>query len=79
VAVDNRHYDLGFLQKCMKPKLFVSGALDQYGPSAQLEKLVTPLPQPKRLVIIAGGDHFFEGRLQEMREAIEKWVPEALI
>jgi alpha/beta superfamily hydrolase len=79
VAVDNRHYDLGFLQNCTKPKLFVSGALDQYGPSAQVEKLVAPLPPPKRLVIIAGGDHFFEGRLKEMREAIEKWVPEALI
>ena len=79
VAVNDRHYDLGFLKTCSKPKLFVSGALDQYGPSAQLEKLVTPLPQPKRLVIIAGGDHFFEGRLKEMREAIEKWVPETLL
>jgi uncharacterized protein len=79
VAVDKRHYDLGFLQKCMKPKLFVSGALDQYGPSAQLEKLVASLPPRKKLVIIAGGDHFFEGRLKEMREAIETWVPEAVM
>jgi alpha/beta superfamily hydrolase len=78
VAVDNRHYELGFLQDCRKPKLLVSGAHDQYGSPAQLENLAEALPEPKKLVIIEGGDHFFEGRLQAMREAIETWVSETL-
>ena len=73
-----RVYTYEFLQTCPKPKLFVSGARDQFGPRAKLEELVGSLPEPKKLVLIEGGDHFFEGRLREMREAIESWVKEAV-
>jgi len=73
-AIDGRGYDFGFLQTCAKPKLLVSGARDQYGSKAQLEGLVESLPEPKKLVIVEGADHFFEGRLRELREAIEEWI-----
>ena len=76
VAGDERAYDFDFLQGCSKPKLFVSGARDQFGPRAKLEEVVASLPEPKRLVLIDGADHFFEGRLRELREAIEVWVRE---
>jgi alpha/beta superfamily hydrolase len=36
--------------------------------------LTSSVPEPKKLVIIEGADHFFEGRLRELREAIEAWV-----
>jgi alpha/beta superfamily hydrolase len=81
VAADTeepRVYTYEFLQTCNKPKLFVSGARDQFGPRAKLEALVASLPDPKKLVLIEGGDHFFEGRLREMRETIESWVKETL-
>jgi uncharacterized protein len=81
VAADTeepRVYTYEFLQTCNKPKLFVSGARDQFGPRAKLEAMVASLPDPKKLVLIEGGDHFFEGRLREMREAIEAWVKEAV-
>jgi len=77
-AADERTYDFGFLQTCSKPKLFVSGARDQYGPRAKLEQLVNSLPEPKKLVLIEGADHFFAGRLRELREAIEKWAKETV-
>ncbi|MGA9043213.1 MAG: alpha/beta fold hydrolase [Terriglobales bacterium] len=77
-AVDDRTYDLSFLGSCPKPKLLVSGDRDHYGPKAQLEKLAASLPEPKKLVLIEGADHFFEGRLREMREAIEIWLREVL-
>jgi len=73
-----RVYNYEFLQPCTKPKLFVSGARDQFGPRAKLEALVGSSPEPKKLVLIEGGDHFFEGRLRETREAIESWVKEAV-
>jgi alpha/beta superfamily hydrolase len=73
-----RVYDLDFLETCLKPKLFVSGSRDQFGPRAALEGLVNTVPDPKKLVIIDSADHFFEGRLREMREAIEAWVRETL-
>src|SRR5579864_2994018 len=75
---DERVYDLDFLQSCHKPKLFVSGSRDQFGPRAKLEELVNGLLEPKKLVIIESADHFFEGRLREMREAIERWIGETL-
>jgi alpha/beta superfamily hydrolase len=77
--VDDRSYDLGFLRSCAKPKLFVSGSRDQFGPRAQLQTLVNSLPEPKNMVIIDSADHFFEGRLREMREAIEAWIKESVL
>jgi len=81
VAADTeepRVYTFDFLRNCGKPKLFVSGARDQFGPRAKLEALVASLPEPKKLVVIEGADHFFEGRLHELRHAIEAWVKEAV-
>jgi uncharacterized protein len=75
---DERTYNFDFLQSCNKPKLFVSGSRDQFGGRAKLVHLVDGLPEPKKLVIIDSADHFFEGRLREMREAIEAWIREAL-
>jgi uncharacterized protein len=74
VPADDRVYDLTFLQSCMKPKLFVSGARDQFGSRAELERLIASVPEPRNLVLIEGADHFFEGRLKELRETIEQWV-----
>jgi alpha/beta superfamily hydrolase len=81
VAADKeepRVYTFDFLRDCALPKLFISGARDQFGPRAKLEELIHSIPEPKKLVLIEGGDHFFEGRLKELREAIETWVKEAV-
>ena len=72
--LDERMYEFAFLGECYKPKLFFSGARDQFGPRTKLEALVNSLPEPKQLILIEGADHFFEGRLRELREAIESWV-----
>jgi uncharacterized protein len=77
--VEHRSYDLGFLQNCVKPKLFVSGEYDQYGPRAELDKLIAAVAEPKKLVIVAGADHFFEGHLRELRESVEVWLRELMI
>ena len=69
-----RVYDFDFLRDCVRPKLFISGARDRFGPRANLEVLLASLPEPKKLVVIEGADHFFEGRLRELREAIVTWV-----
>jgi uncharacterized protein len=73
-----RVYTFDFLRECTKPKLFVSGARDTFGPRAKLEALVASAAEAKKLVVIEGADHFFEGRLRELRDAIEGWVKEAL-
>lgn len=74
VEVQDRLYDFEFLRTCPKPKLFVSGSRDQFGPPGKLEALVHTFADPKKLVRIEAGDHFFAGRLKELRTAIEDWV-----
>lgn len=81
VAADTeepRVYTFDFLNDCVKPKLFISGARDQFGPRAKLEALVRSVADPKKLVVIEGADHFFEGRLKELREGVESWVKQVL-
>jgi uncharacterized protein len=78
VPAEGRSYDLSFLQACTKPKLFVSGARDQFGPRMEFERLVASFAEPKKVVLIEGADHFFEGRLRELREVIENWVKEVI-
>ena len=77
--IEDRVYDFEFLRECVKPKLFVSGSRDQFGPAGKLEALVNTFADPKKLVRIEAGDHFFEGRLKEMRLAIEDWLRETLL
>jgi alpha/beta superfamily hydrolase len=74
VAVEGRVYTYKFLQECSRPKLFVSGSLDQYSPAENLRLLVDGAREPKELVLIHGADHFFEGHLPEMQAAIHNWV-----
>ncbi|MGA2966452.1 MAG: alpha/beta fold hydrolase [Terriglobales bacterium] len=78
VRNEDRVYDFEFLRACTKPKLFISGSRDQFGPLGKLEALINTFADPKKLIRIEAGDHFFEGRLKEMRVAIEDWVSEAV-
>jgi len=43
-----------------------------------LQEVLESVPEPKQLVLIDGADHFFEGRLRELREAVESWVRKTL-
>jgi alpha/beta superfamily hydrolase len=74
--VEDRVYDFDFMRECAKPKLLVSGARDPFGPPGLLEALFNTFAEPKQLVRIEAGDHFFAGRLREMRETIEAWMGE---
>jgi alpha/beta superfamily hydrolase len=68
--------DMSFLQACNKPKLILQGGLDQFGAREKIEALYAGLPEPKRLVIFDGADHFFAGALPKVGEAIEAWIAE---
>jgi len=74
VAADGRIYTYEFLQACIKPKLFVSGTVDPFGPVDHLQRVVELAAPPKRLVLIDGAEHFFVGKLDKMQAAIREWV-----
>ena len=53
-----------------KPVLLVSGDRDSYSPVAGLQALVSKIGGSARLEIIAGADHFFNGRESELSRVI---------
>ena len=79
VEAGSRLYSYDFLRQCIKPKLFVSGSRDQYGPLPELENLIASIPETKQLALVEGADHFFQGKLEEVRSIIEQWVRERLL
>src|SRR5215472_5654049 len=62
--------DVSYLNGCKVSRIFVQSTHDQYGPLAELTKLVSTLPEPKQLIAIPAGDHFFAGSLDRLEEAI---------
>ena len=73
---DGRDYRYSFLRTAEIPKLFVSGDRDAFGPRAQLEEVIAAAADPKRLVLIPGADHFFNGHLEPMQKAMAGWLKE---
>jgi uncharacterized protein len=67
---------LTYLRDCAKPKLILQGGQDQFGSRVNIEALFATLPEPKRLVIVEGADHFFAGQLEKVRGAIDAWLDE---
>jgi len=68
--------DTSFVEKLRAPRLFVQGENDHIGPPDALRALVARLPEPRRLVVIDGADHFFTGKLGALEDAIASWAAE---
>jgi alpha/beta superfamily hydrolase len=64
--------DRTYLDRCTVPRAFVQSTQDEFGPVADLEALVAGLPEPKQLVLVPAGDHFFAGALEELESAVQQ-------
>jgi uncharacterized protein len=75
---DTRRYEYPWLVSCDKPKLFISGSRDQYGPKAEVEAIVARAAGDNTLVWVPEADHFFQStegpKLAIMQEALGSWV-----
>lgn len=70
-------YDFAFLANCKKPILFVHGEQDEFGDVSRVQALVDQISQHNSAVemnVIKGADHFFEGHLDELKQAIKNWI-----
>jgi len=76
---EGRDYAYPFLANCTIPKLFISGDLDQYAPTAQWTRIVRSAAEPKTAVLLPGADHFFAGQLEPMQAALSGWLKELLL
>ena len=54
-----------------KPKFFVQGEADEVCPLEGMWSFYARLEEPKELVVIDAADHLFEGKTQEVGEALE--------
>ncbi len=72
--------DFSYLRECPKPKLFIQGERDQFGPRMKLEALVAELiatnPGQTKLVLVPAADHFFTGKLAEVSATLDAWMRE---
>ena len=62
--------DRSYLDGCSVPRYFVQSTQDEFGPVADLEAALAPLPEPKKLILIPAQDHFFVGALEQLESAI---------
>jgi alpha/beta superfamily hydrolase len=54
-----------------KPKFFVQGDMDELCPLKDMWAFYARLKEPKELVVIDGASHLFEGKTQDVGEALE--------
>lgn len=68
-------YDFSFLSRCAKPILFVHGERDEFGDIEVLRRIVETIPKDKaELHVISEAGHFFEGKLDELKQVITEWL-----
>ena len=86
VRVTGRDTRYSFLPQCSAPKLFISGDHDEFAPRELLTAVCQRAPEPKRLVWIAGADHFFQGtqespgaKLKFMQTELCAWLQETFL
>lgn len=60
-----------------KPLLAIQAELEEYPPIASTAKEAFELPQgPKRLVVVEGANHRFEGKHRQVGRLVEEWLSE---
>jgi hypothetical protein len=70
LPVKKGEYDYSFLARTDKPILVIQGEDDHFGSGAAAAEVLHPLGLHVTLVRISGADHFFVGRLDELRETV---------
>jgi alpha/beta superfamily hydrolase len=62
--------DTAFLYRCPVRRYFIHSTNDEFGPLHDIQALVAGLPEPKQLITITAGDHFFKGALDQLEAAV---------
>jgi uncharacterized protein len=71
-AVQRFAVDGAQLPRC--PWLLVQGDRDELVDAGEIQRWVATLEHPPRLALLPGVDHFFHGRLNELRAVVLEWL-----
>ena len=70
-SISGMDYEFPRTLASTKPKFFVQGEADEVCPLEAMWAFYGRLEEPKELVVIDAANHLFEGRTQELGEALE--------
>jgi uncharacterized protein len=70
-SISGMKYDFPATLESEKPKFLIQGEADEICPLQGLWRFYARLKEPKELVVIDAADHLFEGKTQEVGEALE--------
>jgi len=70
-SISGHNYTFENTLASTKPKFFVQGEADEICPLEGMWAFYGKLQEPKELVVIDAADHLFEGRAQEVGDALE--------
>ena len=70
-SISGQNYTFENTLASTKPKFFVQGEADEICPVEGMWAFYGKLPEPKELVVIDAADHLFEGKAQEIGDALE--------
>jgi alpha/beta superfamily hydrolase len=78
LPIDDRKLGFDYLTTCTKPKVLIQGEDDQYAAKTHFESFVQTFhphaASATRVVFIPAADHFFTGHLDEMADAVRRWI-----
>ena len=66
--------DHAYLTSIARPRLFVQGEHDEFGPGEALRALAEPLLPPREIVVVPAANHFFDGQLDALQGAVADWA-----
>jgi alpha/beta superfamily hydrolase len=82
VAPLAKHYDFSFLAPCPASGLFVNGDKDTVTPPEAVNSLVSKLKTQRGIIIehkiIAGANHFFEEKIEELTKICANYLDKRL-
>jgi uncharacterized protein len=70
-SISGQKYTFEHTLRSTKPKFFVQGEADEVCPLEAMWAFYAKAPEPRELVVIDAADHLFEGKTQEVGEALE--------
>jgi alpha/beta superfamily hydrolase len=79
VGFPTMYRDTSQLEDCTAPRTFIQSTRDQFGSVPEIQQTVDGLAGTKRLVLVEAKDHFFDGGLDQLEEAVVdavSWSPD---
>jgi uncharacterized protein len=71
IATPVDRYDFAAVKQSDKPKFFIHGEEDELISVKDVRRFYSELKEPRELVVIPDANHLFEGKTQEVGEAVE--------